>query len=100
MKNDSVVSLGGLGGGHIDKRGLKKRAQDVDDFILAAGTRETHAVPKYERGSNGLNREVQVRCRESQESSSRIGTLEPSGSKKGYLVTLLRTASAVHSGKV
>jgi hypothetical protein len=37
---------------------------------------------------------VQVRCRESQESSSRIG------SKKGYLVTLLRTASAVHSGKV
>ena len=74
MNNDSVVSLGGLGGGHIDKRGLKKRAQAVDDFILAAGTRETHAVPKYERGSNGLNREVQVRCRESQESSSRIRT--------------------------
>jgi hypothetical protein len=68
MNNDSVVSLGGLGGGHIDKRGLKKRAQAVDDFILAAGTRETHAVPKYERGSNGLNREVQ-------ESSSRIRTL-------------------------
>jgi hypothetical protein len=59
MNNDSVVSPGGLGGSHLGKRGLKKRAQAVNDFILAAGTRETHAVPKYERGKMGWI----VRCK-------------------------------------
>jgi hypothetical protein len=48
VNNDSVVSLGRFGGGHIDGRRRRRHAQAVDEVILAARKLETHNVPKNE----------------------------------------------------
>ena len=48
VNNDSVVSLGRFGGGHIDGRRRRRHAQAVDEVILAARKLETHNVAKNE----------------------------------------------------
>jgi hypothetical protein len=60
MDDNSLVSLGGLGSGHVDRRRLRKHAQAVSDFILAVRELETHSVQENELRNNRMNRRGRV----------------------------------------
>lgn len=61
MDDDSLVSLGGLGRGHIDRLRPREHTQAVGSFILAVGELETHGVRDNGLGNDRLNPEVVAR---------------------------------------
>ena len=83
VNNDSVVSLGRFGGGHIDGRRRRRHAQAVDEVILATSpTLEGEATASW-LGAALRNFSVKI---------TRIATGVPAGSDIDYAdeVTMTR----------